>query len=81
MYGVGPGSISFFALIFGFVIVMVIIKTIGSVFRERARAQADDKKDDMFINYDLRLKKLEERITNLETIVLEQERYKKFSSL
>lgn len=76
-----PGSISFFILIFGFVIVMVLIKTIGGIFREKARAQPDIKKDDMFIDYDFRLKKLEERIANLETIVLEQERYKKFSSL
>ena len=81
MYGT---PISFFALVFGFVIVIVVIKTIGSIFREKAKAQPDNKannKDDMFIDYDLRLKKLEERIANLETIVLEQERYKKFSSL
>lgn len=76
----GPGSISFFVLVFGFVIVMVIIKTIGGVYREKAKGQAN-KKDDEFIDYDLRLKKLEERIANLETIVLEQEKYRKFSSL
>lgn len=76
----GPGSISFFVLVFGFVIVMVVIKTIGSILREKVRTQPN-KKDDMSIDYDLRLQKLEERIANLETIVLEQERYKKFSSL
>ena len=77
MYGPPLG---FFALIFGFVIVMVVIKSISRILVERSRAQSN-KKDDMYIDYDLRLKKLEERIANLETIVLEQERYKKFSSL
>ena len=76
----GPGSISFFVLVFGFVIVMVVIKTIGSILREKVRTQPN-KKDDMSIDYDLRLQKLEERIANLETIVLEQERDRKFSSL
>ena len=75
----GP-SISFFALVFGFVIAMVVIKTIGSILREKVRTQTNNK-DDIYIDYDLRLQKLEERIANLETIVLEQEREKKFSSL
>jgi len=75
----GP-PLGFFALIFGFVIVMVVIKTIGGVVKEKARAQASQK-DDEYIDYDLRLRKLEERIANLETIVLEQEKYRKFSSL
>lgn len=81
MYG-GP-PLGFFAIVFGFVIVMVIIKTIGNVFKEKARAQAYNKKekDDEYIDYDLRLKKLEDRIANLETIVLEQERDRKFSAL
>ena len=76
----GPGSLSFFVLVFGFVIVMVAIKTIGNIYKEKARAQPGAK-DDLSAEYDLRLKKLEERIANLETIVLEQERYNKFSSL
>ena len=75
----GP-SISFFMLVFGFVIAMVVIKTIGSILREKVRTQTNNK-DDIYIDYDLRLQKLEERIANLETIVLEQEREKKFSSL
>ncbi|MGD9158666.1 MAG: hypothetical protein PVG39_09685 [Desulfobacteraceae bacterium] len=79
MYG-GP-PLGFFAIVFGFVIVMVIIKTIGNVLKEKAKAQTYNKKDDEYIDYDLRLKKLEERIANLETIVLEQERYNKFSAL
>ena len=77
MYGPPLG---FFALIFGFVVVMVIIKTIGNVYKEKARTQSN-KKDDEYIDYDLRLKRLEERIANLETIVLERERYNKFSNL
>ena len=78
MYGPPLG---FFTLVFGFVIVMVVIKTIGNVYKEKARAQAAGKKDDEFIDYDLQLKKLEDRIANLETIVLEQERERKFSAL
>ena len=77
MYGPPLG---FFALIFGFVIVLVVIKTIGNVFKEKAKAPANQT-DDEYIDYDLRLRKLEERIANLETIVLEQEKYRKFSSL
>jgi hypothetical protein len=75
----GP-SLGFFAIVFGFVILMVIIKTIGNVAREKAKAK-NENKDDMYINYDLRLKKLEDRMANLETIVLEHERDRKFSSL
>jgi len=59
---------------------MAIVKTIGNVAREKAKAK-NDNKDDMYINYDLRLKKLEDRMANLETIVLEHERDRKFSSL
>ena len=75
----GP-PISFFAIVFSFVIVIVVIKTIGNILKEKVKVQPDNR-EDMYIDYDLRLKKLEERIANLETIVLEQERYKKFSSL
>ncbi|GEM_PF-3167117 len=77
MYGPPLG---FFALIFGFVIVVAIIKTIGSVAREKVRTQ-NNNKDEIYFDYDLRLKRLEERMANLETIVLEHERDKKFSSL
>lgn len=77
MYGPPLG---FFALIFGFVVVMVIIKTIGNVARERAKRQTNNR-DDMYVDYDRRLKRLEDRLANLETIVLEHERDKKFSSL
>jgi len=75
----GP-PLGFFALIFGFVIVVAIIKTIGSVAREKVRTQ-NNNKDEIYFDYDLRLKRLEERMANLETIVLEHERDKKFSSL
>jgi hypothetical protein len=75
----GP-PLGFFALIFGFVVVMVIIKTIGNVARERAKRQTNNR-DDMYVDYDRRLKRLEDRLANLETIVLEHERDKKFSSL
>jgi hypothetical protein len=75
----GP-SLGFFAIVLGFVIVMVIIKTFGNVAREKAKIK-NDNRNDMYIDYDLRLKKLEDRIANIETIVLEHERDRKFSSL
>ncbi len=68
------------AEIFGFVIIIVLIDHASKILRERIKTKADTR-DDNFIDYDLRLEKLEERIANLETIVLEQERYKKFSNL
>lgn len=68
------------AVIFSFVIVLVVIDHSSKILREKIRAKSDNR-DDSFDDYDLRLKKLEERISNLETIVLERERYKKFSDL
>ena len=68
-------------VIFGFVIILVLIDHTSKVVRERIKAKADTSRDDSFIDYDLRLEKLEDRIANLETIVLEQERYKEFSNL
>jgi len=68
------------AVIFTFIIIIVRIGHSSKITRERIRAGAE-KKDDNYFDYDLRLKKLEDRIANLETIVLEQERYKKFSNL
>ena len=65
------------AVIFSFVIVLVVINRIGEIFKEKVRTQSNIKDDD-FNDYDLRL---EERIANLETLVLEQERYRKFSNL
>lgn len=70
------------SVIFSFVIIIVLIGSFSKILRERIRAKAEaGKKDDNYIDYDLRLQKLEERIANLETIVLEQEKYRKFSSL
>ena len=69
------------AVIFGFVIVLVLIDHAGKILRERIKAKADNSRNDNFIDYDMRLERLEERIANLETIVLEQERYKEFSKL
>jgi hypothetical protein len=68
------------AVIFTFIIIIIRIGHSSKITREKIRAGAN-KKDDDIIDYDLRLRKLEERIANLETIVLEQEKYRKFSSL
>ena len=68
-------------VIFGFVVILVLIDHTSKIVRERIKAKSDTSRDGNFIDYDRRLEKLEERIANLETIVLEQERYKKFSNL
>ena len=68
-------------VIFGFVVILVLIDHTSKIVRERIKAKADTSRDTNFTDYDRRLEKLEERIANLETIVLEQERYKKFSNL
>ena len=67
-------------VIFGFVIIIVGMNIIGGIFKERVKAKSVEG-DDINDDHELRLKKLEERIANIETIVLEQERDRKFSSL
>ena len=68
------------AVIFTFVIIIVGMNIIGGIITERVKSKAGEG-DDKYDDHDLRLKKLEERIANIETIVLEQERDRKFSSL
>ena len=68
------------AVIFTFVIIIVGINVFGRIISERMKVQAG-KGDDRADDFELRLEKLEERIANIETIVLEQERERKFSSL
>lgn len=71
----------FFESIFGFVIAIIIICIAGDIIKRWMKSKERNIPDEMLNGYDARLKKLEDRMANLETIVLEHERDKKFSSL
>jgi len=71
----------FFESIFGFVIAIVIICIAGDIIKRWMKSRERNIPDEMLNSYDARMKKLEDRMANLETIVLEHERDKKFSSL
>ena len=68
-------------IVFFFIAVITGMGIFGGIYKEKMRSQQTNDKDDKHLDYDLRLDKLEQRIANLETLVLEKERDKKFSSL
>jgi hypothetical protein len=61
-------------------VIMVAIVSMAMVFRTRVKLNAE-KPDDAFTELVQRVEKLEKRMANLETIVLEKERDKEFSRL
>lgn len=67
-------------IVFFFIAVITGMGIFAGIYKEKIKTKTNDR-DDEYLEYDLRLKKLEERIANLETIVLEKERDKRFSSL
>lgn len=62
------------------VVIIVAIGTISEVYRSRLKADAS-KSQEVFDNITQRVARLEDRMANLETIVLEKEKAKKFSGL
>ncbi len=62
------------------IVIIVAIGTLSEVYRTRLRASAN-KSEESIKNHDQRMARLEERLANLETIVLEKERAEKFSQL
>ena len=62
------------------VVIIVAIGTISEVYRSRLKADAS-KSQEVFDNIAQRVARLEDRMANLETIVLEKEKAKKFSGL
>jgi hypothetical protein len=62
------------------VVIIVAIGTISEVYRSRLKADAG-KSQEVFDNIAQRVARLEDRMANLETIVLEKEKAKKFSGL
>jgi len=73
--------VPFFNSIFGFVIVIVALGITGDIIKRWMKSKERNVPDELLSIYDERMKKLEERMSNLETIVLEHERDRKFSSL
>ena len=62
------------------VVIIVAIGTISEVYRSKIKADAS-KSQEVFDNITQRVARLEDRMANLETIVLEKEKAKKFSGL
>lgn len=71
----------FFEGVFFFVIVIVAMGITADIIKRWMKSKERNIPDEMLNSYDARMKKLEERMANLETIVLEHERDRKFSSL
>ena len=69
------------AIVFTFITIIVVTGILSGIYKEKMRSRQTNGRDDKYLDYDLRLDKLEQRIANLETLVLEKERDKKFSSL
>ena len=62
------------------IVIIVAIGTLSEVYRMRLKASAQ-KSEESIKNHDRRMARLEERLANLETIILEKERAEKFSEL
>jgi hypothetical protein len=62
------------------VVIIVAIGTISEVYRSKIKANAS-KSQEVFDTIAQRVARLEDRMANLETIVLEKEKAKKFSGL
>ncbi len=76
------GPFAFLGPVFTFVIIIVALGIFGGIVKERIKAKENNNVPDEFLEeFDRRLERLETRIANIETIVLEKEKYKKFSDL
>jgi hypothetical protein len=62
------------------VVLIVAIGTLGGLYRTRLKANSQ-KADKDFKDLSRRVSRLEDRIANLETLVLEKEKSKQFSDL
>jgi hypothetical protein len=62
------------------VVLIVAIGTASEIYRARLRANVE-KSEGFFQELARRIARLEERMANIETIVLEKERAQKFSDL
>ena len=62
------------------IVIIVAIGTVSEIYRARLKTKAE-KSEESFKIFTQRIARLEERLANLETIVLEKERTKEFSDL
>ena len=62
------------------IVIIVAIGTISEIYRSRLKANAG-KAEESYQKIVQRMVKLEERMANIETIVLEKEKSRKFSEL
>ena len=62
------------------IVIIVAIGTLSEVYRARLKASSN-KTEASMKNQDQRMARLEERLANLETIVLERARAEKFAEL
>ena len=62
------------------IVIIVAIGTISEIYRARLKAHAG-KAEESYQKLTQRMASLEERMANLETIVLEKEKSRKFSEL
>ena len=62
------------------VVTIVALVTLSVIYRARLKANTE-KSEESFKGLDQRMSRVEERMANLETIVLEKEKTKKFSDL
>ena len=62
------------------IVIIVAIGTLSEIYRARLKTNAE-KSEAYFKDLAQRMARLEDRMANLETIVLERERTKQFSSL
>ena len=62
------------------IVIIVAIGTVSEIYRSRLKANTA-KTEEYYKNLTQRMVSIEERMANLETIVLEQEKSKKFSEL
>ena len=62
------------------IVIIVAIGTLSEMYRARFKANAE-KSEEFFRNFAQRMARLEDRMANIETIVLEKERTRKFSDL
>jgi hypothetical protein len=62
------------------IVIIVAIGTLSEVYRARLKASSN-KTEASMKNQDQRIARLEERLANLETIVLERERAEKFAEI
>jgi hypothetical protein len=62
------------------VVIIVAIGTISEIYRSKLKANAN-KSEKFYDSTAQRIARLEDRMANLETIVLEKEKAKKFSDM